>query len=509
MTRSRPRRERPRSPRNAAASCAWARPADLSLAAGHPFALVPQNRILAYAASETLVQYLGNLDPQPLLAERFEVSPDFRRAVVTLKPGVQFHNGAPVTSDDVAFSVQTVQDPASAGLPATVQFELSAFARAISDIKVADARTVEFTFSQPRTNLADFFAQLHIAHRATFKDIPQGTVAGTGPFMLKQWDKGRGYRLERFPNWHGAGSDGRPYLDAIEVSLFPDQTAAVIAFRGGTLDAYLAVGAPNAGPLRASGQTRIAGKTGMNYLGVNVSNPLLSDPRVRQAIFYAIDRGRMMRDVGWDFGTVTTQPWAAISPAFDPAREAPSYDPKRATDLLALAGFQQDRDLAIEYAAGISLQELQAQLIQSDLHAVGIATRLQAVEGGNYTVRYRTRQFPDFWLAGHVSGDVTPLTLFQQTFEFRPALNASSFEDARYSELVKRLEDVPPRSPEAVGIYKQLNQIMVENPFVIPTGIPQVRIDLVQDNVAGWPTKPEEYAIAVTGKVGFADVWLS
>lgn len=481
---------------------------DLSLAGGYPFAIQSQNRILTYAASETLMQYVGGLNPTPVLAERFEISSDFRRVSVTLKPELQFHNGAPVTSDDIAFSVQTIQNPVSAGLASTLQLDLASFARAITDMNASDPRTIEFTFDQPRTNVADFFTQLQIAQRASYREVAQGGVVGTGPFMLKQWDRNRGYRLERFANWHGAGSDDRPYLDAIEVSVFADQTAGVIAFRGGNLDAYLAVGAPNAAPLRDDGKTQVAGKTGMNYLGVNATNEMLRDPRVRQAIFYAINRDRMMKDAGQAFGSVTTQPWAPTSPAFDPAREAPFYDPRRAQDLLAQAGFQQNRQLVIEYPAGITIQELQAQLVQADLKAVGIDTRIEGVEGTRYQVRFRGREFPDFWFAGHTSGDLTPLTLFQQTTEFRVTANASSFEDSTYANLVRRLETLAADSAEAKAVYRQLNQLMVDNPFVIPTGIPQVRIDLVQNNVMGWPTRPEDYAIAPTGKVDFSKVWL-
>jgi len=480
---------------------------DLNLV-GYPFAFASGNRILAYAASEPLVQYVDSLTPQLVLAERLDVSQDFRRAVVTVRKGAEFHNGAPVTSEDVAFSVRTVKDPTAAGLPSTMQFELGSFARSISEINVTDDRTVEFTLEQPRTNLMDFFAQLHIAQQESFAGIAQGKVVGTGPFKLKHWDEGRAYQLERFANWHSTGSARRPYLDGIEVSILPDQATAVIAFDGGNLDAYLAVGAPNAARFRASGRTRFTGKTGMNYLGMNVTNPVLQDARVRQAIFYAIDRDRMLRDAGHEFGHVTTQPWAATSPAFDPTREAALYDPQRAAALLSQAGYQPDRELVIEYAAGLALHELQAQLIQSDLQAVGFATRLDGVESGRYQVRYRAGEFPDFWLAAHLSGDLTPLTLFQQTFEFVPDRNICHYSNARYSDLVTQLAGVAPDSSAAKDIYRQLNQIMLEDPFVIPTGIPQVRIDLVQDHVQGWPSRAEEYAITVAGEVNLAEVRL-
>ncbi|MGE0134646.1 MAG: ABC transporter substrate-binding protein [Dehalococcoidia bacterium] len=482
--------------------------ADLNLAAGHPFAIVPQNRLLLYAAHETLVEYRTGLTPQPVLAERFEVSSDFRRVSVMLKPDLEFHNGAPVTADDVLFSVRTAQEPASAGLPPAATIELGAFARLITDINVVDARTIEFTFDQPRPNLSDFFTQLQIAHRATYGEVAQGKVAGTGPFQLASWDRGRGYRLERFPNWHNAGADGRPYLDAIDVSLFADQTTATIAFRGGNLDAYLAMSAANAAPLRNDGKTRDAGKSGMYYLGMKVSNPQLRDARVRQAIFYAVDRERMVRDANQGFGTVTTQPWAPSSPAFDPARDAPFYEPQRSRDLLAQAGWSQSDPLTIEYASGVTAQELQAQLLQADLKAVGVETRLEAVEGVRYGQRLRAGEVPDFWIAAHGTGDLTPLTLFQQTFEFRITANFSGFEDSQYVALVRRLETLAPDSGEARDVYAQLNRLMVENPFVIPTGVPQARIDLVQDGVAGWPAGPAGYAIAPLGKVDLSRVWL-
>lgn len=475
--------------------------ADLSLAAGHPFAIISQNRILAYAAHETLVQYIGNLNPQPLLAQRFEVTPDFQRVIVTLKPGLEFHNAAPVTADDVAFSVEAVRDPASAGL-AAAPLELAGFARTVTDIKVVDTRTVEFTLDRPRANIADFFAQLHIAHRASFAGIAQGDVVGTGPFSLADWDQGRAFRLERFANWHGA----EPYLDAIEVAIY-DPTAAVIAFRGGNLDAYLAVAATSAVQLDDK-LTRVAGKTGMSYLGMNVSNPLLQDARVRRAIFHALDRDQLLSSAGQGFGSVTTQPWASTSPAFDAAREKPLYDVAQATALLSQAGLQQDRPLVIEYAAGSAVQEALAQLIQANLQAIGLQIGIQGVEPAQYTPRYRAGEFPDFWLAGHTAGDLTPLSLFQQTLEFRPASNISHFDNAEYTALVARLEAVDAKSADALDIYRQLNQIMLENPFVIPTGIPQARIDIVQENIGGWPVNPEDYAIAVTGKVDFSKVWI-
>jgi peptide/nickel transport system substrate-binding protein len=218
---------------------------DLLPEAGHPFALVPQNRTVSYACSETLIQYERDITPTPLLAERFELSADRLSAIITLKPGVEFHNGAPVTSDDVRFGLEVLRDPASHGI--TRALELAGFARAVTDARVVDQRTLELRFDRARANILDFFAQLHVAHRGSYAS-ENGRWIGTGPFRMKEWRRTQGYTLEAFRDWHGS-RDGSPYLDTIEVGIVPDQAQVPSAIQGGSLDAYLAAGAPNAAVL--------------------------------------------------------------------------------------------------------------------------------------------------------------------------------------------------------------------------------------------------------------------
>jgi peptide/nickel transport system substrate-binding protein len=253
---------------------------------------------------------------------------------------------------------------------------------------------------------------------------------------------------------------------------------------------------------------QVAPKIGMNYLGVNVANPVLADPRVRQAIFYALDRARVHQVAGGNFGTVTTQPWGPSSPAFDPAREAPLFDPSRARTLLSQAGFRQQAPLAIEYPAGVAVQDFQAQIIQDNLRAVGVTTELQTSDAAQFTAKYRGAGFRDFWIAAHGFADLTPLTLFEQTFEFG-ATNVSHYESPRYQSLVSELVGLDPASTRSIEIYRQLNQLMIDEPWVIPTGVPQIRIDLVGKRARGWPATPADYVLAVTGKVRFADVSLT
>src|SRR4029077_15539348 len=103
-------------------------------------------------------------------------------------------------------------------------------------------------------------------------------------------------------------------------------------------------------------------------------------------------------------------------------------------------------------------------------------------EGQQFTRMYRGREFPGLWLASHGFADLTPLTLFQQTLEYRTP-NVSAYESSEYADLIRRLEDFSPRSADALAAYKRLNDVMLNDAFVIPTGIPQLRIDLVGPRV--------------------------
>ena len=101
-----------------------------------------------------------------------------------------------------------------------------------------------------------------------------------------------------------------------------------------------------------------------------------------------------------------------------------------------------------------------------------------------------------------------PVTLFEQALEFAET-NVSHFESATYSALVAELSALDPLAQRSRAIYGELNQLMLDEAWVIPTGVPQVRIDLVGKRVHGWPSTPADYILAITGKVRFGEVWLA
>ncbi len=179
------------------------------------------------------------------------------------------------------------------------------------------------------------------------------------------WTPGQGYRFEKDTAWHGAKNGAAPLLDAVDVRIFADDQAAGLAIDAGQVDLMLEVEGAVAKRFRDQGQTSIAPKVGLIYAGCNVTNPMLRDPRIRQALFLAIDRERFVTEVGEGFGQVTVQSWPSTSPACDKALDAPFYDPAKAKQLLSEAGFSQDRPLKVEYTANAFGQV--AQLLKENL----------------------------------------------------------------------------------------------------------------------------------------------
>ncbi|MGH3579461.1 MAG: ABC transporter substrate-binding protein, partial [Mycobacterium sp.] len=318
---------------------------DLNLNTGHPFVLWPQDGLLLSAVHEPLIRYRDSIQPEMVLAERFEFNSDRSGVTIALKPGLTFHNGAAVTPEDVFFGIDVILNPAKHGI--TANFQIINFAKMITAMKKVDDRTMQFTLDQPRVNFADFFAQMEIVQAASYDKLITGKdIQGTGPYKFASWNPGQGYRLEPNKSWWGASTFGGPWLDAIESKIFADFDAIGLAYQAGSID-WAAVTAQVAKPFQSKNQTAIGHKAGVNYVGCVVTNPLLKDSRVRQALFAALDRPRFVSEVQEGFGSVTVQPWPASSPAFDPALEAPMYDPARARDLLKQAGFTQDRPLML------------------------------------------------------------------------------------------------------------------------------------------------------------------
>jgi peptide/nickel transport system substrate-binding protein len=229
----------------------------------------------------------------PDIVERFEWSKDAKQLTLTLRTDVRFHDGTPLTSDDVVFTLNAAKDPT---WRSTVQGGLRGVA-----VSALDERTVVVTLDHPDVTILDTLT-IGILPEHIWQDIPPGSAPladanirpiGAGPWRIRSFRRdGRGlilaYTLERNDRYHGI----KPFLDQIELRYFPDQLQAEEALRGGQVDSLGFIPGPNLSALTKT--ERIAAATielpQETIAFFNTTDPILKDERVRRALSLVIER---------------------------------------------------------------------------------------------------------------------------------------------------------------------------------------------------------------------------
>lgn len=334
-------------------------------------AAIPQ--VLLYNVYETLVRIDGEGEMQPLLAESWDVSEDRSTYTFHLVPDATFASGNPVRAEDVVWSLERIRDDAAIGEVLKTQMSV------IDTVAATDEHTVEVSLSRPSNAwLYDMTSTAGIVIDSEAADDLATVPAGSGPFTMTNWAKGSEISLERNDDYWGeaagiAGATFRYYSDA---------NAMNSAMLSGDLDVISNVQAPQA--LDRFGDTSqftvLEGTTnGEVVLGMNNRSEGLDDPQVRQAIRHAIDRQALMDSVWNGKGTLI----GTMVPPSDPWYEDRSgdypYDPERAKELLAEAGYADGLSLRLRVPT-LAYAQGAGQFIQSQLGAVGITVQIDEVE---------------------------------------------------------------------------------------------------------------------------------
>ncbi len=194
---------------------------------------------------ETLVTYGEKLEFVPMLAERWEISPDYRTYTFYLRKGKLFHNGREMVADDVKYSFQRIMDPKT-GSPVRALFNN------VDQIEVIDKYTVRFRMKKTDATLLSTLAYIP----AVMAIVPreevekQGgvmkTPVGTGPFKFAEWKPDRYLLLERFDQYkpqpgprNGFGGEYNVYLDKLKIVPVPEESVAAMALMNKEIDFLL------------------------------------------------------------------------------------------------------------------------------------------------------------------------------------------------------------------------------------------------------------------------------
>jgi peptide/nickel transport system substrate-binding protein len=416
-------------------------------------------------AFEKLAVYDVQLQPQPVLAESWDINSDSTRFTFHLRKGVQFHNGREFTSDDVKYNFLRVRDPKVAPLAGTLAPQSAWF----TSIDTPDKYTVLLTADKPRPGIFDLLSAFNMVDKETVEG-PNGqtTINGTGPFKFVEWASGDHITLTRNPNYW---QSGRPYIDGIQISILRDAQSMVTQLEAGALDAAYAPPLVDTVRLQQNPkfQAIVNAQLGQFfYVNQNVTMPLFQDKTVRQAMNYALNRQRITQTVLQNLcGNPISLPWPQPSPAYDQAKNATySYDLEKAANLLKQAGVT-GASFEISYNTGGFSQEFasMAQIYQSDLRALGLDVTLKPVDGPTFTQTGQQHTYQGLRIgSGAGAGNYEASTMLQSTSAYNYAGNFAGFKDDMYTQLVLAATTEPDAAKRKLA-YTNLNDYLLDQSF--------------------------------------------
>lgn len=305
----------------------------------------------------------------PCLATSWD-TPDPTTFIFHLRPDVTFSNGQPFTAADAKYTYDT--------LALGSDSDFNGAEGPIKDTQVIDDHTFQINLTQP-----DPYFLEYMSLNSDVGIIPQGymeqcgsdcdtTAVGTGPFMVKEWVKGDHLTLVRNPNYWDAP---RPYLDQITFQVVPDPEAQVLQLKTGAADILFAVPFKDLEDL-ASTPGITVDKHGSGSLTEIIMNNRVApfdNAKVREALEYAIDRDQIGEVAMYGYDDPATDLLPPFHWGHDETYPAPTYDPAKATELLAEAGYDSSNPLSFEMRI-INNQDFidQATLIQQQLAQIGV-----------------------------------------------------------------------------------------------------------------------------------------
>ena len=330
------------------------------------------------------LRYDENWNPQPYLAKSWKVSDDGLTVTLNLVKNATFHDGKPITSKDVAFSIRTVQ----ANHPFKTMFA------PVKSVDTSDPHVAVLKLSQPHPALLLAMSSqlLPIIPEHVYGDgqdpkkHPQNAenVVGSGPFKLVEFKRDQHIILERNDDFF---IDGRPYLDKIVMRIIKDGSARTIALENG--EVHLSAFEQNPRDIARLKKNANISATPQGYgaigpiawLAFNTKRKPISDVRVRQAIAHAIDRNFIVKAIFLGTSQAALTGIHPDSPFYDPNVPAYDLDIDKANKVLDDAGYKRGSDgMRFKLTVDFGWQSIKApaEYLKPQLKKIGIDLAVRA-----------------------------------------------------------------------------------------------------------------------------------
>lgn len=463
----------------------------------------------------TLVETDSQLNIVPALARSWETSPDKKTWTFHLRTDVFFHDnevfpdgkGRRMVAADVVYSFERLIDPATASSGAWIfngRIDAGGAFRALDD------STFRLTLSSPFHPILGLLSMEYCSvvprevvekYGKDFRNHP----CGTGPFRFKSWEEGQALILLKNEHYFEKDSAGRPlpYLDAVKISFNDERASEFLLFRQGQLDFINDIDPSfkdevlnKKGQLKGEWQSKILLSVhpylNTEYLGIliDTANDLVRHSplrfrQVRQAINYGFDRRKMMLYLRNSLGLPAESGFIPAGlPSFDSAKvQGYHYDPAKARDLLAAAGFPDGKGIPPIKLLTVAVYADFAGFIAKEVEDLGLHVQVEVVQKSlllEQTARSQALFFRGSWIADYPDAE-NYLSVFYSKNPAPP--NYTRFKDPVFDRLYEQalLED---DDSVRYRLYRQMDQRIIDAAPVVPLWYDEV-IRLVNPRVKG------------------------
>ena len=384
----------------------------------------------------------------PAVASDYKISEDGMSYIFTLREDVTFHNGEPVTIEDVIYSIKRC-----AGMLEDQTEPLVSAYSVIKEINTPDEKTVELVLSEADTELIGYLTEAILPEG--YENQASAPI-GCGPFQFVSYAPQQSFVMKRFEEYWGE----KPYLDQVEFRIVANTDSAMMELKAGSIDIYPYLTSDQANELSGQFEVLIGTSNLVQALFLNNAVEPFDDIRVRQALCYVVDAKEIMDMVADGYGTeIGSNMFPAFGKYYKDLSEYYSVDLAKAEELLAAAGYPDGFEMTITVPSNYQFHIDTAQVLVEQLKQVKVNAKIELVEWASwYSDVYRGREFQSTIIG--LDADLAPKALLRR-YGSEIKSNFIGFSDQEYDTV---LEEALCTVEDEIKVkdYHRLQEILAE-----------------------------------------------
>ena len=434
-----------------------------------------------------LLQRSRTMELEPALAESYRQIDDLTWEFA-IRDGVVFHNGEVFNAHAARYSLERVMDPNQKSPQASGL-------RSIEAIKAPDAKTLRIKTNAPNPLLPVRVGDIAMVPPKYAQAVGAAGFAtapvGTGPYRLREWLKDEKIVLEANPEYF----QGAPKIDEVIFRPIPETATRIAELKTGAVDVIVNVPPHQVESIAAMKElsVRTAPSSRIIFIVLTTTDGgPLSDKRVRQALNYAVDKGAIIEALLGGYGKALASPLPSNAFGHDPDLKPYRYDPKKARQLLAEAGYPKGFEITFEAPSGRYLMDKDvAQAVNGFLQDVGIKTKFNVSEWGVFVGKLYQHAGAPMMLLG-LGGNTFDADAYLYT-QLRSGELSSYYSNPKMDELLDhaRVETNPDKRQK---LYFEAQRLALDEAAVIPL-YQQVDIFAARQRVIWEPRSDEQILV--------------